>query len=140
VALAKLGEPAADAVIRAALGGLPDGRLIAARARAASSDRSWVEALQPLLESENALFRVLAAEQLLSAVPGVARPVLRAATAEANPLIRAEAARVLASERPLDRALMRHCLRDGAADVRLHAAGALLAASASAPPPPPPRR
>lgn len=126
VALAKVGERAADPVIRSAVDGLPDGRLIAARALAGGADRLWVDKLRPLLEDNNALFRVLAAEQLLGPAPEAARPALVSALADVNPLIRAEAVRVLASEPTVDRALMRRALRDASADARLHAARALM--------------
>jgi HEAT repeat protein len=100
-ALRRLGDAAGDPVLRDALASpFRGGRLVAARALRETGDTtSWVAAIAPLLESEQSIERVMAAE-LLAATPhrGRAMTTLQDAMADQNELVRDQASRVLTSE------------------------------------------
>ncbi len=136
-ALRRTGNGSGDEILRNALASpLNDARLIAARALSDSGDRSWVEAVRPVLQDPDGLNRLVAAELLLPVDRPKALEVLKSAAADANPVVRAEAARILAAMTPVDVPTLRAMLRDTSDSVRLRGAAALFqAGTASAKPP-----
>lgn len=137
VALAKLGDAqAARAVEEMLTSPVADVRLLAAEAFSARGAGPWVDAILPLLNNNEGVIKLRAAELLAPVNPEAARSVLDAASQDANPVVRSEAARVLgapAVARALsgDLAALRRALRDADAAVRLHAASAILGAGVS---------
>lgn len=134
-ALKRLGDGSADKLLDEWLTSeLPDLRLMAATAYAGSlRDRGWSAAVKPLLADPNGTNRLRAAELLLRADALAARETLRKAAFDANPAVRAEAARLLASAPSPELPLLRRLLEDESAWVRLHAAGASAAAKPEKP-------
>jgi HEAT repeat protein len=110
-------------------------RLIAAEAYADRGTGAWVNALMPLLQDTAGLTRLRAAELLAPVNPEAARGVLTAAAADNNPVVRAEATRILdapaiAAAIPSDLPSLRRLLRDPDPGVRLHAAGIVIGLAA----------
>ena len=136
VALAKLGDPQAAEVVAEMLASpVADVRLLAASAFSDRGAGPWVDAILPLLNSDEGLIRLRAAELLAPIDPEAARVALSAAAQSANPVVRGEAARVLATPAlagaaAADTSALRRALRDTDAAVRLHAASAILSAAA----------
>lgn len=134
VALARMGDQQAQAVVdRMLLSDVPDLRLMAAEAWN-GQDGPWVSAIMPLLENRDGLTRLQAAQLIAPVNPELARRTLREAAGDPNPVIRAEATRVMehvAQQVPDigDISQLRRLLRDPDPAVRLHAAGVLLAAA-----------
>lgn len=129
-ALRRLGDSSGDDILRQALNSpLPDARLIAARALAEVGDRSWVSVVSPILQDPDGLNRLNAAELLLPMDRGLVLATLKAAASDANPVVRAEAARVIALASPPDVPSLRALLTDKSDLVRLRAAGAVHAAA-----------
>jgi HEAT repeat protein len=148
LALVALGDSAGrDRVAEALASDVPDSRLSAAAALRKSGDKSWVPRVTPLLNNPDGLNRFFAAEMLLSEDRAAAMKVLHPATADPNPVIRAEAARILAESATTDLSQLRPFLSDPAPRARLWAAKGVLAktptpapAPASKPAPKPARR
>lgn len=135
-ALRHLGDPSGDEILRQGLNSpLPDARLIAARAMAVVGDRSWVSAVSPILQDPDGLNRLNAAELLLPIDRETALRSLKAAAGDANPVVRAEAARVVALASPPEIPALRALLSDTSELVRLRAATAIfdVARAASGP-------
>jgi HEAT repeat protein len=126
-ALRHFGDPSGDEILRQGLSSpLPDARLIAARALAEGGDRSWVSAVSPILGDPDGLNRLNAAELLLPIDRGTALRSLKTAAADVNPVVRAEAARVVALASPPEIPALRALLSDTSDLVRLQAAAAIL--------------
>ena len=70
-------------------------RLYAADAFDRTKPGPWVEALRPVLQDPNGLNRIHAAEILREAAPEEAAAALRAGAEDLNPVVRADATRVL---------------------------------------------
>jgi HEAT repeat protein len=133
VALARMNDPSGQALIDANLGGdLPDGRIVAARAYVGRPAAGWAAKLVPVLGDPNPLMRVLAAELLLPVKQREALEALGPELEEENPVLRAEATRVLAASPEAPLALLRASLGDRAPWVRFHAADALARRGADA--------
>jgi hypothetical protein len=139
VPLARLGHAGAEALMQEFLQSpVADLRLLAAQAYAGSGAGAWSEALRPLLDDPNGLTRVRAAELLLPVARDEALAALAAASAAANPVVRADVTRVLelaAADAARhagdacsvgDLGILRRQLRDADPSVRLHAAGGIL--------------
>jgi HEAT repeat protein len=141
IALVTLGDSAGrERVAEALASDIPDSRLSAAAALRKSGDKSWVPRVTPLLANPDGLNRFFAAEMLLSEDRVAAMKVLHPATADPNPVIRAEAARILAEAPTTDFSQLRPYLSDPAPRPRLWAAKGVLektpeAAATSAPKP-----
>ena len=134
VALARMGDDQGQAFVDQMLRSeVPDLRLMAAEAWNGQTG-PWVSAIMPLLENRDGTTRLEAARLVAPVNPEAARRTLQDAAGDANPVIRAEAARIveqIASRVPdvADVAQLRRLLRESDPSVRLHAAGALLAAA-----------
>lgn len=134
VALARMGDDQAMTVVERMLQSeVPDLRLMAAEAFNGQNG-PWVSAIMPLLENRDGVTRLQAARLIAPVNPEAARRTLQEAAGDQNPVIRAEAARVMAEVTPTvpdvaDITQARRLLRDADATVRLHAAGVLLAAA-----------
>lgn len=127
VALGRLGQPGGESLIEAGLTSrAPDARVRAAAVLRARGVRSWPEHLRPLLEDMNGLTRFQAAELLLEVDRQAPLTLLIAGTTDPNVAIRLEVARILAADPAIELAEFRRLLRDGAASVRVIAAGAIL--------------
>ena len=139
VALARMGDQQAQAVVdRMLLSDVPDLRLMAAEAWN-GQDGPWVSAIMPLLDNRDGVTRLQAAQLVAPVNPELARRTLQEAAGDPNPVIRAEATRIMehvAQHVPDigDISQLRRLLRDPDPVVRLHAAGC------SSPPPAPERR
>ena len=92
-------------------------------ATANRGSRAW----KPLLANQDGLNRFIAAELLLPENRVAAMRVLHPATADPNPVIRAEAARILAESATTDLSQLRPFLADPAPRARLWAAKGVLA-------------
>ncbi len=122
-ALRALGDPQGDAVLKRSLTQpYPDATLMAARALAATADQSWTGSVKPLLANPDGLFRFQAAELLLSQDRAAAVDVLIKGTSDPNPMIRDEAARILAADPGTSTTTLTPLLRDQSSWARLHAA------------------
>ncbi len=127
VALARMGDRQAEEQVTQMLESpVADVRLIAADAYADRGNGPWVTAIMPLLRDPAGLTRLLAAELIAPIDPEAARSVLAEAAQDPNPVVRAEATRILAepsiaSLTSADWASIRRWLRDADAVVRLHA-------------------
>ena len=134
VALARMGDDKAMTVVLKMLEtDVPDLRIMAAEAFEGQNG-PWVAAIMPLLENRDGVTRLQAARLIAPVNPEAARRTLQEAAGDTNPVIRAEAARVMADVSPtspdvIDVTQARRLLRDADPAVRLHAAGALLAAA-----------
>jgi HEAT repeat protein len=132
VALARMGDDQGQAFVDQMLRSeVPDLRLMAAEAWNGQTG-PWVSAIMPLLENRDGTTRLEAARLVAPVNPEAARRTLQDAAGDANPVIRAEAARIveqIASRVPdvADVGQLRRLLRESDPAVRLHAAGALLA-------------
>ena len=123
VALAKLGDGSGNEVITAMINSdVPDVRLFAAEAYEDRPSPDWVDAIRPSLSDTNGLTRLIAASRLAKADPEAARATLLAATADANPVIRMEAAKILVRRQLAPVAVLRKLLRDADPWVRLRGA------------------
>jgi HEAT repeat protein len=140
VALVTLGDAAGrERVAEALASDIPDSRLSAASAlRKAGGDKSWVARVEPLLTNQDGLNRFRAAEMLLSENRTAAMRVLHPATADPNPVIRAEAARILSESALTDLSQLRPYLSDPAPRARLWAAKGVLAKTPAPSPAPAP--
>jgi HEAT repeat protein len=128
-ALRRLGDKSGDAVLKDALASpFRGGRLVAARALNETGDASsWVSAIAPLLDSEQPIERVMAAELLSSSAHrDRARAILQDATGDPNELVRDQASRVLASEPDRPQPTPYAALGDESPWVRLKAAETVL--------------
>lgn len=132
VALARIGNPDARAQVETMLSSeVPDFRLMAAEAWEGRQG-PWVAALEPILQNDAGLLRLQAARLLAPVRPDAAADTLRRASADGNPVVRAEAVRTLEQLAAdgtflLDVATLRHMLREADPAIRLSAAAALLA-------------
>jgi HEAT repeat protein len=128
IALVALGDNTGrERVTEALASEIPDSRLSAAAALRKSGDKSWIERVKPLLANQDGLNRFFAAEMLLSEDRAGAMRVLHPATADPNPVIRAEASRILAEAPSTDVSQLRPFLSDPAPRARLWAAKGILA-------------
>jgi HEAT repeat protein len=128
-ALRRLGDKSGDAALKDALASpFRGGRLVAARALNETGDASsWVSAIAPLLDSEQPIERVMAAELLAAtAHRDRARTILQDATGDPNELVRDQASRVLASEPDRPQPTPYAALGDESPWVRLKAAETVL--------------
>ena len=127
VALADLGarggEPLIDAGLKAPAA---DMQLKAAGALRARGVKTWASHVQPLLADPNGLTRFQAAELLLASDRPAALKVLTAGTTDPNFAIRGEVARILTADAKTPVSELRRLLRDGAPQVRVLAARAIL--------------
>jgi HEAT repeat protein len=131
VALKRLGQSMADVFLAKALASeVPEIRLTVAEAYLSSRSTQWTARVRPLLDNRNEQLRLQAAELLAGADAAVARPALVAALSDPNPLMRAEAARILEEKNLLDLPLARRLLGDSYEAARLYGAGAAVRASA----------
>jgi hypothetical protein len=134
-AMMRAGDMSERARVDAALDSpLPDAKVLAAQAYVGSAQSGWIPKLEPVLRDENVLLRVLAAELLLPVRRDAAMAVLGTVLDDPNPVLRAEAMRVLGGDPRAPLALLRAGLRDEAPWPRLYAARAI-AARATAPSP-----
>lgn len=128
VALARMGDSQGEEQVAQMLGSpVADMRLVAAEAYADRGNGPWVASILPLLRDPAGLTRLMAAELVAPIDPESARAVLAEAAQDANPVVRAEATRILAepsvtSLTSADWPSIRRWLRDADAVVRLHAA------------------
>ncbi len=132
VALARMGDSEGERQVAQMLGSpVHDLRLVAAEAYADRGTGPWLDAIRPLLTDQSGLTRLMAAELVALVDPDAAQAVLAKAADDPNPVVRAEATRILA-EAPVvspdsaDWKSLRLRLRDAEAPIRLHAAGAIL--------------
>ena len=112
---------------------VPDLRIMAADA-VDGQNGAWVAAIMPLLENRDGVTRLQAARLIAPVNPEAARRTLQEAAGDGNPVIRAEAVRVMEEVAPTspdaaDLPQARRLLRDRDPLVRLRAAGVLLAAA-----------
>lgn len=128
-ALTRLGDPEGRAMaIETLASSLFDVRLMVAGPLASVGDTAWIAAIRPVLDDPNGLNRVLAAELMLNVDRQAASDLLVSAGNDPNPIIRAEAARVLSSfAGPLP--AVRKLLGDASAQVRLPIAAGLVSAA-----------
>jgi HEAT repeat protein len=137
VALATLGDTQAAAVVTGMLASpVADIQLLAARAFAGRGPGPWIDAILPLLGSNEGLVTLRAAELLAPFRPDAVRSALNGSAESTNPVVRSEAVRVMATAAvagagAADLAALRRALRDPEAPVRLHAASAILAVGGS---------
>jgi|EndMetStandDraft_5_1072996.scaffolds.fasta_scaffold52881_2 HEAT repeat protein len=133
IALVTLGDSTGrERVAEALASDIPDSRLSAAAALRKNGDKSWVARVTPLLTNQDGLNRFFAAEMLLPEDRSAAMRVLHPATADPNPVIRAEAARILSQAPSTDISQLRPFLADPAPRARLWAAKGVLAKTAAA--------
>ena len=134
LALAQLGDEAALARVDE-FANSPSGdlRVAAAEVRAAGNPHgAWVTTVTAALQDEDPLVRVHAAEVLVehAADPSAGLEALMRSLSDPNPALRLAAAsaldRIPPTALPSDLASLRQLLRDGSADVRASAAGAIL--------------
>ncbi len=134
VALARMGDDPAMTIVEQMLQSeVPDLRIMAADAFDGQNG-AWVAAIMPLLENRDGVTRLQAARLIAPVNPEAARRTLQEAAGDGNPVIRAEAVRVMEEVSPTspdvaDLPQARRLLRDGDPLVRLRAAGVLLAAA-----------
>lgn len=134
VALGRMGDQQAMTIVERMLQSeVPDLRIMAAEAYDGQNG-AWVSAITPLLENRDGVTRLQAARLLAPVNPEAARRTLQEAAGDQNPVIRAEAVRVMADVAPespgvADPTQARRLLRDVDPAVRLHAAAVLLAAA-----------
>ena len=131
VALARLGDADGQAEVAKMLQSeIPDIQLMAAEAWDGQTG-PWISVITPLLQNTDGLTRLHAAKLIAPFNPEGARAVLNAALQDANPVVRAASAEVLADQ-PLaqppsgDLTQLRRLLRDRDAMVRLRAAALLM--------------
>ena len=130
VALGKLGDPAGHDLIAGMIGSdVAEVRLFAAEAYRNSPSPQWVDAVRPSLTDRNGLNRLLAADLLAAADPEAARATLVEAIADPNPVVRAEAGRILVQRELASISVLRKMLRDADSWVRLRASGGVLRAA-----------
>ena len=127
VALADLGARGGEALIDAGLKApATDMQIKAAGALRARGVKTWHEHVRPLLADPNGLTRFQAAELLLTVDRPAALKVLTAGTTDPNFAIRGEVARILTTDEKTPVSELRRLLRDGAPQVRVLAARAIL--------------
>lgn len=126
-ALAMFGDPSAKERVQMLLTS-PAGsvRMQAAKALNATGDHGWTEQIRPLLQDQDGLTRFQAAELLLPVDRAASLTVLQAGLSDPNPVIRAEATRILTSDGKVEPALLRILVTDKTPQVRLLAANAIL--------------
>jgi HEAT repeat protein len=135
LALVALGDSTGrERVAEALASDVPDSRLSAAAALRKTGDKSWIPRVTPLLANQDGLNRFFAAEMLLPEDRAAAMRVLHPATADPNPVIRGEAARILAEAPSTDISQLRPFLGDSAPRARLWAAKGVLAKAAATTP------
>lgn len=136
VALTKLGDREGETRTKEMLESeLPDFRLMAAEAYVGRGGGPWVNAIMPLLRDPNGLMRFQAAALIAPIDPDAVREVLVSGVSDPNPVIRGEAARVLADQIAsksvmTDLPSVRRLLRDRDPAVRLRAAEIVLGLAA----------
>jgi hypothetical protein len=134
VALARMGDDRAQTVVDRMLESeVPDLKLMAAEAWNGQPG-PWVAAIMPLLENRDGVTRLQAARLIAPVNPEAARRTLQDAAADANPVIRAEAASVMAKVAPtvpevVDVRQARKLLRDADSAVRMSGAAVIMAAA-----------
>jgi HEAT repeat protein len=134
VALGRMGDPQAMTIVERMLQSeVPDLRIMAAEAYDGQNG-AWVSAIMPLLENRDGVTRLQAARLIAPVNPEAARRTLQEAAGDPNPVIRAEAVRVMgdvAGRAPevTDLSQARRLLRDADPGIRVHAAAAVLAAA-----------
>ena len=127
LARAKSGDQQAIAEARAMLASeVPDLRLMAAEAMSAQLPRESEQAVRPLLTNPDGLVRFRAAALVGRVDPGAVQSVLIEGLAHENPVIKQEAARVVAETLPGDIALLRQLLRHQDHTIVVTAAGAIV--------------
>lgn len=134
VALGRMGDQQAMTIVERMLQSeVPDLRIMAAEAYEGRNG-PWVAAIMPLLENRDGVTRLQAARLIAPVNPEAARRTLQDAAGDQNPVIRAEAVRVMggvAEKVPeiADVAQARRLLRDSNAAIRVPAAALVLAAA-----------
>ena len=134
VALARMGDDQAMTVIEGMLQSpVPDLKIMAAEAFNGQPG-AWVSVIRPLLENRDGVTRLQAARVIAPVDPEAARRTLQEAAGDTNPVIRAEATRIMADVASTvpdaaDLPQARRLLRDRDPAVRLQAAAVLLAAA-----------
>ena len=132
VALARFGDPDGESRVKQMLASpVADIKLLAAEAYVGRGNGPWVEALVPLLDDPDGLNRLRAAELLAPLKPELARPVLEKAATDTNPVVRADAARILTSTEtgfttPGSLPVFRRMMRDADAAVRVQGASGVM--------------
>ena len=127
VALAKLGDPSANDLVMSMMSNdAAEVRLFAAEAYRNRPAADWADAVRPSLTDRNGLNRLIAANLLAGVDPEAARTTLVGAIADANPVVRMEAASILVRRGLADAAELRKLLRDSDAWVRLRGSEGLL--------------
>jgi len=131
VALFRLGDSDGQARVEKMLQSeVPDVLLMAAEAWDGQAG-PWIAVITPLLQNTDGLTRLYAAKLIAPFNPEAARAVLGSALQDANPVVRAASAEILADQplaRPVsgDLTQLRRLLRDRDAMLRLRAASLLL--------------
>lgn len=134
VALGRMGDPPAMTIVERMLQSeVPDLRIMAAEAYDGQNG-AWVSAIMPLLENRDGVTRLQAARLIAPVNPEAARRTLQDAAGDQNPVIRAEAVRIMGDvagtvPEVADVTQARRLLRDPDPAVRIHAGAALLAAA-----------
>lgn len=134
VALARMGDDRAQTIVDRMLESeVPDLRLMAAEAWNGQQG-PWVAAIMPLLDNRDGVTRLQAARLIAPVNPDAARRTLQEAAGDPNPVIRAEAASIMAKVAPtvpdiVDVAQARKLLRDTDPSVRMAAAAVVMAAA-----------
>jgi HEAT repeat protein len=134
VALGRMGDQQAMTIVERMLqSDVPDLRIMAAEAYDGQNG-AWVSAIMPLLDNRDGVTRLQAARLIAPVNPEAARRTLQEAAGDQNPVIRAEAVRVMgdvAGKVPeiADVTQARRLLRDTDPAVRVPAAAVVLAAA-----------
>ncbi len=127
LARAKSGDQQALAEARALLASeVPDVRLLAAEALTTLLPRESEQAVRPLLTDRDGVVRFRAAALVGRVDPAAVQSVLIEGLAHENPLIKQEAARVVAETLPGDIVLLRQLLRHQDHSIVVSAAGAIV--------------
>ena len=138
VALARIGNTGGQNFVATMLASdVADLRLMAADAWGGQPG-PWVDAVRPLLDDGNPLIKVRAAGKIAAVDPEAAGRTLAATLGDANPVIRAESAKTLATVAAahpdaINVAALRGMLHDPDVWIRVYAAGALREANAARP-------
>ncbi len=126
-ALQALGDPRGIPLLEQALTSeFVDARLAAVRGLASGKSTSWQPVAREILKNRDGLFRLEAAELLLTVDPQAANAVLREAGADPNPTVRGAVAAVLARQAVPMVDLLSTLVADSSPTVRLEAAGRLV--------------
>jgi HEAT repeat protein len=134
VALGRMGDQQAMTIVERMLQSeVPDLRIMAAEAYDGQNG-AWVAAIMPLLENRDGVTRLQAARLIAPVNPEAARRALQDAAGDHNPVIRAEAVRVMGDvagkvAEIADVTQARRLLRDPDPAVRVPAAAVILTAA-----------